>query len=107
MSQNGGDIIAQVFRRQGVSYVFTLCGGHISPILVGCKKAGIQVVDARGEAAAVCAAVAAARSEAIAALKIFDMDMLGRDVQGFLSTERDAGAFMLTLITLNEFLTLR
>jgi acetolactate synthase-like protein len=65
MSQNGGDIIAQVLKRQGVSYVFTLCGGHISPILVGCKKAGIQVVDTRGEAAAVFAADAAARLSGI------------------------------------------
>ena len=65
MSQNGGNIIAQVLKRQGVSYVFTLCGGHISPILVGCKKAGIQVVDTRGEAAAVFAADAAARLSGI------------------------------------------
>jgi thiamine pyrophosphate-dependent acetolactate synthase large subunit-like protein len=61
MSLNGGDIIAQVLKSQGVPYVFTLCGGHISPILVGCKKAGIRVVDTRGEAGAVFAADAAAR----------------------------------------------
>lgn len=61
MALNGGDIIAQIFRQQGIPYVFTLCGGHISPILVGCKKTGIQVVDTRSEAAAVFAADAAAR----------------------------------------------
>jgi acetolactate synthase-1/2/3 large subunit len=61
MSQNGGDVIAAVFKKQGVDFVFTLCGGHISPILVGCKNAGIRVVDTRGEAAAVFAADAAAR----------------------------------------------
>ncbi len=65
MSQNGGDIIAQVLKQQGVPFVFTLCGGHISPILVGCKKVGIEVVDTRGEAGAVFAADAAARLSGI------------------------------------------
>ncbi len=32
--KNGGDIVASVFKAQGVEHVFTLCGGHISPILV-------------------------------------------------------------------------
>ena len=31
---NGGALIAEVLRRQGVETLFTLCGGHISPILV-------------------------------------------------------------------------
>jgi len=61
MPQNGGDIIAEILKRQGVPQVFTLCGGHISPILVGCNKKGIRVVDTRNEAAAVFAADAAAR----------------------------------------------
>lgn len=61
MSLNGGDVIADVLKRQGVPQVFTLCGGHISPILVGCKKKGLRVVDTRNEAAAVFAADAAAR----------------------------------------------
>ena len=61
MSVNGGDVIADVLKRQGVPQVYTLCGGHISPILVGCKKKGIRVVDTRNEAAAVFAADASAR----------------------------------------------
>ncbi len=65
MTLNGGDIIAQVIQSQAVPYVFTLCGGHISPILVGCKKAGIQVIDTRSEATAVFAADAAARLSGI------------------------------------------
>lgn len=28
-------------------FVFTLTGGHISPILVGCKEMGIRVIDVR------------------------------------------------------------
>lgn len=33
----------------GVKNVFTLVGGHISPILVACEKLGIRVVDTRHE----------------------------------------------------------
>ena len=32
-----------------MKYVFTLVGGHISPILVACEKLGIRVVDTRHE----------------------------------------------------------
>ena len=41
MEINSGDIIGQVLREQGVRFLFALCGGHISPILVGAKKEGI------------------------------------------------------------------
>lgn len=58
---NGGEIIARVLKAQGVRFLFTLCGGHISPILVGCKQAGIRVIDTRHEATAVFAADAMAR----------------------------------------------
>ncbi|HVT17083.1 MAG TPA: thiamine pyrophosphate-binding protein [Thermoanaerobaculia bacterium] len=58
---NGGDRIAAVLADQGVHFLFTLCGGHISPILVGAKRRGIRVVDVRHEADAVFAADAVAR----------------------------------------------
>jgi len=58
---NGGDLIAQVLEKHGVRFLFTLCGGHISPILVGAKRLGIRVVDVRHEATAVFAADAVAR----------------------------------------------
>ncbi len=58
---HGGSIIAQGLQRQGVRFLFTLCGGHISPILVGAKQLGIRVVDMRHEATAVFAADAVAR----------------------------------------------
>jgi acetolactate synthase-like protein len=58
---NGGDRVAIGLARQGVCFLFTLCGGHISPILVGAKRLGIRVVDVRDEAAAVFAADAVAR----------------------------------------------
>jgi acetolactate synthase-1/2/3 large subunit len=62
---NGGDRIAEVLFKQGVSSLFTLCGGHISPILVGAKRRGIRVVDVRDEATAVFAADATARLSGI------------------------------------------
>ncbi len=58
---NGGERIAEVLERHGVRFLFTLCGGHISPILVGAKRRGIRVVDVRHEANAVFAADAVAR----------------------------------------------
>jgi len=57
----GGELIADVLVRHGVRFVFTLCGGHISPILVAAKARGIRVVDTRHEATAVFAADAVAR----------------------------------------------
>ena len=58
---NGGELIAEVLDKQGVRFLFTLCGGHISPILVAAKRVGIRVVDVRHEANAVFAADAVAR----------------------------------------------
>uniref|UniRef100_A0AAY4CWQ7 2-hydroxyacyl-CoA lyase 2 n=2 Tax=Denticeps clupeoides TaxID=299321 RepID=A0AAY4CWQ7_9TELE len=59
--RHGGESVAQVLRAHGVKFVFTLVGGHISPILVACEKLGIQIVDTRHEATAVFAADAVAR----------------------------------------------
>jgi len=61
MELNSGDIIGGVLREQGVKFLFTLCGGHISPLLVGAKKNAIRVIDVRDEANAVFAADAVAR----------------------------------------------
>lgn len=58
---HGGDNVAAVLRAQGVRTLFTLCGGHISPVLTGCRSAGIRIIDTRHEATAVFAADAAAR----------------------------------------------
>lgn len=60
-THDGGYLIAEQIKARGIEHVFTLCGGHISPILVGAKALGIKVVDVRGEASAVFAADAAAR----------------------------------------------
>ena len=58
---NGGDLVADVLVQHGVPYVFTLCGGHISPILVSAKQRGIQVIDVRDEVTAAFAADAVSR----------------------------------------------
>lgn len=59
--RHGGESVAAVLRAHGVKYIFTLVGGHISPILVACEKVGIRIVDTRHEATAVFAADAVAR----------------------------------------------
>ncbi len=61
MAQHGGDLIAEVLARHGVTHLFTLCGGHISPILTGAQDRGIKVIDVRDEGNAVFAADAVAR----------------------------------------------
>jgi acetolactate synthase-1/2/3 large subunit len=58
---NGGKRVADVLAAQGVRHLFTLCGGHISPILVECQRRDIRVVDVRHEVNAVFAADAVAR----------------------------------------------
>lgn len=58
---DGGTIIAKTLKQKGVSHIFTLCGGHISPILVSARQSDIRVIDVRHEASAVFAADAAAR----------------------------------------------
>ena len=58
---HGGDRIATVLKSHGVRFLFTLCGGHIAPILVASKHQGIRVVDVRHEATALFAADAVAQ----------------------------------------------
>ncbi|MGF1467297.1 MAG: thiamine pyrophosphate-binding protein [Sandaracinaceae bacterium] len=60
-AEHGGDLVAQVLADHGVRHVTTLCGGHISPLLVGAKRRSIAVVDCRDERNAVFAADAIAR----------------------------------------------
>src|SRR5581483_9061930 len=53
---HGGQLIAKQLRKEGVQYLFTLSGGHISPTYDGCVKEGIGVIDFRHEQASVHAA---------------------------------------------------
>jgi thiamine pyrophosphate-dependent acetolactate synthase large subunit-like protein len=58
---NGGEIIARVLQKHGVKYLFTLCGGHVSPIFVSAQNLGIRVIDTRHEVNSVFAADAVSR----------------------------------------------
>mmetsp|Transcript_37702 Transcript_37702/g.61977 ORF Transcript_37702/g.61977 Transcript_37702/m.61977 type:complete len:641 (-) Transcript_37702:83-2005(-) len=60
-NQYGGFLIAKVLQSEGVESIFTLTGGHISPMLVGCNKLGIKVIDVRDEVTTVFAADAVGR----------------------------------------------
>ena len=62
---HGGDRIALSLKAHGVRQLFTLCGGHISPILAASRTRGIRIVDVRDEATAVFAADACSRLSGI------------------------------------------
>ncbi len=49
MMAHGGRLVAEQLKREGVSHLFTLCGGHIQNIYDGCLDTGIRVVDVRHE----------------------------------------------------------
>ncbi|MEE2827764.1 MAG: thiamine pyrophosphate-binding protein [Myxococcota bacterium] len=59
---HAGRITAQALKNEGVSHLFTLCGGHIQSIYDGCLDLGIKVVDFRHEQAAAHAAEGWARA---------------------------------------------
>ena len=59
--QHIGLDIGSFFKQKNISSVFTLCGGHISPILVGCEKENINIIQVRDEVSAVFAADAVSR----------------------------------------------
>jgi acetolactate synthase-like protein len=47
--RHGGEIVVDVLKKHNVKQIFTLSGGHISPILVSAEKEGLRVVDTRHE----------------------------------------------------------
>ncbi|NOY25091.1 MAG: thiamine pyrophosphate-binding protein, partial [Oligoflexia bacterium] len=59
---HGGRLVADALAREGVSHLFTLCGGHIQHIYDGCLDHGIRVVDVRHEQSAGHAAEGWARA---------------------------------------------
>ena len=58
---HGGNLVARALAAEGVTHLFTLCGGHIQHIYDGCLDHGIRVVDVRHEQTAAHAADAWAR----------------------------------------------
>ncbi|MBZ0287428.1 MAG: acetolactate synthase, partial [Anaerolineae bacterium] len=57
----GGELVARALAAQGVSAIYTLCGGHVMPIYDGSVNNNIAVIDTRHEQAAAHAADAHAR----------------------------------------------
>ena len=71
MEAHGGRIVAKVLKSRGVSYLFTLSGGHLFSIYDGCRAEGIEIVDVRHEQSATFAAegfAKATREVGVAAL---------------------------------------
>uniref|UniRef100_UPI00358F2583 2-hydroxyacyl-CoA lyase 2 isoform X2 n=1 Tax=Myxine glutinosa TaxID=7769 RepID=UPI00358F2583 len=60
-NRHGGELVAECLKAHGVDRLFTLVGGHVSPILAACEALNIAVIDVRHEATAVFAADATAR----------------------------------------------
>ena len=58
---HGGDAVVGALKALGVDHLFTLTGGHIFPILDGCHKGGVRIVDTRHEQSAAFAAEGWAR----------------------------------------------
>ncbi|OAP64722.1 hypothetical protein AYL99_00694 [Fonsecaea erecta] len=52
----GGDLVAQSLAQLGVEVSFGLHGGHLDAFLIGCRLAGIRLIDSRHETTAVQAA---------------------------------------------------
>jgi len=48
----GGALLAESLHKLGVRSMFTLHGGHLDPLLIGCKALGIRLIDTRHEATA-------------------------------------------------------
>lgn len=49
---NGGRLVVDALKREGVEYIFSLSGGHINTIYQACLDVGIKVIDTRHEQAA-------------------------------------------------------
>jgi acetolactate synthase-1/2/3 large subunit len=49
---DGGRLVVDALKREGVEYIFSLSGGHINAIYQACLDTGIQVIDTRHEQAA-------------------------------------------------------
>jgi acetolactate synthase-1/2/3 large subunit len=54
---DGGALVGEALRNEGVEKAFVLCGGHIMPIFYGMRDAGIEIIDLRHECAAMYAAI--------------------------------------------------
>jgi acetolactate synthase-1/2/3 large subunit len=49
----GGRLVVEALKKEGIKYLFSLCGSSINPIYDACLDAGIKIIDTRHETAAV------------------------------------------------------
>jgi len=49
----GGRLVVEACKKEGVTHLFSLCGNSINPIYDACLDAGIKIIDTRHESAAV------------------------------------------------------
>ena len=49
----GGRLVVEAFKKEGIQHLFSLCGSSINPIYDACLDVGIKIVDTRHESAAV------------------------------------------------------
>ncbi len=49
----GGRLVVQALKQEGIQYLFSLCGSSINPIYDACLDAGIKIIDTRHETAGV------------------------------------------------------
>ena len=59
---NGGDLFVKALKKEGVKYIFSLCGGHLNPIYNACISEGVGIIDVRHEQVAAHAAAGWARA---------------------------------------------
>ena len=98
VDRHGGEHIAEVLASRGVRFLFTLCGGHISPVLVGARRRGIRVVDVRHEATAVFAADAVARLTGIPGVAALTAGPGGTNAATALQNARMAPSSLVVLV---------
>ena len=61
MRLTGADLLISELKRQGVTFISTLCGNGLNPLYLSCQKAGIRLIDTHNEQAAAYMADAYAR----------------------------------------------
>ncbi len=49
---DGGTLVGKALKKEGVPYLFTLWGDHMTPAMRGCDQEGIKIIDVRHEQAA-------------------------------------------------------
>ncbi len=59
---SGGHKLAEAIKAKGIKQIFSLSGGFLNPVFMGCLEQGIEVVDARSETEAGFMATAMARA---------------------------------------------